>query len=159
VQARYVHTNLIARDWRRLADFYARVFGCTPVPPERDLSGPEMESATGVAGAHIRGMHLRLPGFAESGPTLEIFEYSPAGPAPERAIHRAGFGYLAFVVDDVRAALREVLAGGGSQAGECVDVSVPGAGIVTFVYVADPEGNFVELQSWTREQQPAPVTG
>ena len=27
------------RDWRRLASFYEAVFGCTPVPPERDYSG------------------------------------------------------------------------------------------------------------------------
>jgi len=30
---KYTHTNLVARDWRRLADFYIKVFGCTPVPP------------------------------------------------------------------------------------------------------------------------------
>src|SRR5678815_5648625 len=29
---RYVHTNLIARDWRALARFYEDVFGCVPVP-------------------------------------------------------------------------------------------------------------------------------
>jgi len=39
VPARYVHTNLIAWDWKRLAAFYQDVFGCVPVPPERDLSG------------------------------------------------------------------------------------------------------------------------
>ena len=30
---RYIHTNIVAKDWRRLADFYIQVFGCTPVPP------------------------------------------------------------------------------------------------------------------------------
>ena len=25
---------------------------------------------------------------------------------------------------------------------------VPGVGMLTFVYVADPEGNIVELQAW-----------
>jgi predicted enzyme related to lactoylglutathione lyase len=30
---RYVHTNLIARDWRALAKFYTGVFGCEFVPP------------------------------------------------------------------------------------------------------------------------------
>jgi predicted enzyme related to lactoylglutathione lyase len=30
--ARYVHTNLIARDWRALAGFYQRVFGCSFCP-------------------------------------------------------------------------------------------------------------------------------
>ena len=38
--ARYVHTNLIARDWRRLAAFYESVLGCVPVHPERE---PGME--------------------------------------------------------------------------------------------------------------------
>jgi len=28
---RYVHTNVVARDWRKLAGFYTRVFGCKPV--------------------------------------------------------------------------------------------------------------------------------
>lgn len=76
INAKYVHTNLIARDWRNLADFYIHVLGCLPVPPERDLSGPVMEAGTGVKGAHLRGMHLRLPGHDAGGPTLEIFTYN-----------------------------------------------------------------------------------
>lgn len=63
MQARFAHINLIARDWQRLARFYEEVFGCVLVPPERDFSGLWLESATGVPGAHIRGAHLRLPGF------------------------------------------------------------------------------------------------
>ena len=39
MSAKYVHTNLIAHDWRKLADFYLSVFGCAPVPPERDYLG------------------------------------------------------------------------------------------------------------------------
>jgi len=31
--ARYVHTNLVARDWRKLAAFYQDLFGCAPLPP------------------------------------------------------------------------------------------------------------------------------
>ena len=68
LQAKYVHTNLIARDWHALADFYQRVFGCIPVPPERDLSGPNIEAGTGLPSAHLRGMHLRLPGYGDSRP-------------------------------------------------------------------------------------------
>jgi hypothetical protein len=73
LQAKYVHTNLIAADWRALADFYQRVFGCTPVPPERDLKGAALEAGTGIPGATIRGMHLRLPGYGDNGPTVEFF--------------------------------------------------------------------------------------
>jgi predicted enzyme related to lactoylglutathione lyase len=54
---RFGHTNLIARDWRRLADFHISVFGCTSVPPERDLRADWLDRATGIAGAHITGIH------------------------------------------------------------------------------------------------------
>lgn len=43
IDARYVHTNLIADDWRTLSDFYRQLFGCVPVPPERDFQGEEIE--------------------------------------------------------------------------------------------------------------------
>jgi len=151
IAARYVHTNLIARDWRALAAFYREVFGCVPVPPERDLGGPWLERATTVAGARLRGAHLRLPGHGERGPTLEIFQYDPPGPEAEPAIHRPGFGHIAFEVPDVAAAREAVLRAGGKDFGQVVSLPVPGAGVVTFVYVVDPEGNFIELQSWSRE--------
>jgi predicted enzyme related to lactoylglutathione lyase len=37
--ARYVHTNLVATDWRVLASFYQRVFGCEVVPTREALLG------------------------------------------------------------------------------------------------------------------------
>ena len=58
--AKYVHTNLVAKDWKALANFYERLFGCSPMPPERDLSGGKLEAGTGLPGAHLRGVHLRL---------------------------------------------------------------------------------------------------
>ena len=65
---RYAHTNLIANDWRALADFYVEVFGCVPVSSERDHSGPHFERLTGMPGGRVRGRHLRLPGHGERGP-------------------------------------------------------------------------------------------
>ena len=44
----------------------------------RDLSGEWLDRATGLKNAHIKGIHLRLPGYGEGGPTLEIFQYDPA---------------------------------------------------------------------------------
>ncbi len=149
MNARYVHTNLVARDWKRLARFYHEVFGCQPVPPERDLSGAWLDDATGVPGVRIRGIHLRLPGYGEQGPTLEIFEYQPGVEQPVSAPNRPGFGHVAFAVDKVGAARDAVVAAGGGTVGELVTVPVPGAGSVTFVYATDPEGNIVELQSWS----------
>ena len=148
--ARFVHTNIVAQDWRRLADFYERVFGCTPAPPERHLSGQWLKDATGVSRAEIQGVHLRLPGYGEPGPTLEIFQYNEQQEPLETAVNRPGFGHIAFAVDDVQVARDAVVAAGGGVVGEVVSVDVPGAGTVTFVYATDPEGNVVELQHWSR---------
>ena len=70
--ATYGHTNLIARDWESLAAFYQQVFGCIPVPPQRDLAGDALEHGTGVPGARLKGVHLRLPGFGDAGPEQRL---------------------------------------------------------------------------------------
>ncbi len=148
IKAKYVHTNLVARDWRKLAEFYVRVFGCKPVPPERKISGRWLDDATGVADAEIKGVHLRLPGFGDEGPTLEVFQYANAAPGQQTAANRPGFGHIAFAVDDVQAARDAVLATGGRDVGKIVTTEIPEAGKITFVYLADPEGNIIELQKW-----------
>jgi len=56
--------------------------------------------------------------------------------------------HLAFRVEDVAEAVECVLEGGGSRLGELVRRDVPGAGVLTFAYVRDPEGNILELQRW-----------
>jgi catechol 2,3-dioxygenase-like lactoylglutathione lyase family enzyme len=145
---RYAHTNLIARDWRRLAAFYEEVFECTPVPPERRQSGEWLERGTGVAGARLEGVHLRLPGYGEGAPTLEIYSYSEPADRPPPVANRLGFGHIAFEVEDVGATLDRVSEHGGSAVGEVVTAEVSGRGHITFVYVADPEGNLIELQRW-----------
>jgi len=148
MKARYTHTNLVARDWRRLAAFYQDVFGCEPVPPGRDLSGSWLDRGTGIPGVRVRGVHLRLPGHGDSGPTLEIFTYEPALDGPTPAPNRAGLGHIAFEVDDVSAACDALLEAGGRLLGEVVTHEVPGRGTLSFVYGADPEGNIIELQRW-----------
>ncbi len=148
VRARYVHTNIVAQDWRKLADFYEKVFGCRPVPPERHLTQPWVEQASGVPGAEIHGVHLRLPGHGDQGPTLEIFQYNTLADGPAPAINRPGLAHLAFAVENVPAALEAVLRSGGTQLGDLVYVDVEGVGRLVFVYAADPEGNLLELQKW-----------
>lgn len=147
--ARYVHTNLVARDWRALVDFYTRLFGCELVPPLRDDSGPLLEAGTGVPGAKMAGAHLRLPGHGERGPTLEIYAYTPHVEGGRAAANRLGYGHVAFEVGSVEEARREVLANGGRPVGEVVTLERPGGMRVTWCYVTDPEGNIVELQSWS----------
>ena len=151
MKARYVHTNLIAKDWRALAGFYIRVFGCVLVPPERDYRNAALDRLTGIANAHQFGAHLRLPGYENlgvEGPTLEIFGFDEVLSANTKAIHREGFGHIAFAVDDVQRAREELLAHGGHAIGEVVTMTNAAGARVTVCYATDPEGNAIELQKW-----------
>ena len=150
--ARFGHTNVIARDWRRLASFYETVFDCIPVPPERDYSGELAERGTGVPDAAFRGVHLRLPGHGPDGPTLEIYTYATnLDPAATPAANRVGWGHIAFMVDDVAAARTAVLEAGGRPlpGADVVTTRTADGRRVTWCYLADPEGNLIELQSWS----------
>jgi predicted enzyme related to lactoylglutathione lyase len=149
MKAKYKHTNIVAVDWRKLAGFYQRVFGCEPVPPERAAGGEWVECCTGVPGAEVHGIHLRLPGCGDDGPTLEIFQYNKAEQRLATAINRPGLAHLAFEVDDVEAARDEVIKAGGKCVGELVTVEIRDAGTITLIYMTDPEGNIIELQKWT----------
>lgn len=148
MKAKYKHTNIIARDWRLLTRFYQDVFGCIPVPPERDLSGEWLDRGTGVKDARFAGAHLRLPGHGDNGPTLEIYQYSHNEPRSSTAANREGIMHLAFEVDDVERVLDEVLKNGGGKVGDIASSEVEGVGLLTFVYCADPEENIIELQAW-----------
>lgn len=145
---RFAHVNLVALDWRRLVEFYVMIFDCQPVPPERHMTGAWLERGTGVPGARIDGVHLRLPGFgAADGPTLEIFSYQPVGERlPGIAANRPGFGHVAFLVEDIAATRDRIVAAGGGSVGEIITRAIPGVGIRSFCYVTDPEGNIIELQ-------------
>lgn len=147
--ARFGHVNVTSSDWRRLAAFYGDLFGCELVPPERDYRGSDLEGATRVAGAHLTGAHLRLPGHGDTGPTIEIYEYDTVEPPREPRVDRAGWGHIAFQVPDVPAALDAVVEAGGSRFGEVVTLTTSTGARVTWCYAADPDGNLLELQAWS----------
>jgi predicted enzyme related to lactoylglutathione lyase len=90
---------------------------------------------------------LRLPGYGENGPTLEIYQYDGMVEKPAPAANRLGLGHLAFLVDDVKQKLRQVLEAGGKVLGEVSEHEVEGVGYLSFVYACDPEGNILELQN------------
>lgn len=150
---RYVHTNIVAKDAKRLIAFYKTALRCKNIDETRDLRGEWLDRLTGLREAHITGEHLLLPGYAEDHPTLEIFSYDvPEGAiAPE--INRPGIAHIAFEVDDVEATLAEIVRAGGSSVGELVAAAYPNGKEAVFVYARDPEGNILELQSW-RQMEP-----
>lgn len=148
ITAKYVHTNLTARDWRGLVRFYCEVFGCTPKLPECDLSGDWLDQLTSLQSARLRGLHLAFPGYNAGGPTLEIFTYDSMLDGLKPQVNQPGFGHIAFQVENVKAALDEVLRAGGGQVGAITATAVPGVGSLEVVYARDPEGNIIELQKW-----------
>lgn len=145
---KYAHTNIITDDWQRLAEFYITVFDCKPLYPERDLEGEWLDRATAIKGSHLKGIHLRLPGYEDALPTLEIFQYDKNEMGLQILPNRKGYGHIAFKVDDVPNVLARVLQHGGSRIGELVETEVPEVGTLTFVYAKDIDGNIVELQHW-----------
>jgi predicted enzyme related to lactoylglutathione lyase len=99
--------------------------------------------------AHVRGVHLRLPGHGEEGPTLEIFNYDVLEPRCAGAVNRPGFGHIAFSVDDVKTARDAVVRAGGRTVGKIATLRTSTGAKVTWCYMTDPEGNIVELNSWS----------
>jgi predicted enzyme related to lactoylglutathione lyase len=147
---KFVHTNIIAKSWEKLAQFYIDVFECEPVYPERDMEGEWIDRITGIKNVHVEGIHLRLPGY-DNGPTLEIFEYKQNDSIRDKPrINRYGFAHIAFHVDDVDRVLGKLLAHGGSKYGQFVEKEMPDVGILSVVYAQDPEGNIVEIQNWKK---------
>ncbi|VAX38357.1 hypothetical protein MNBD_PLANCTO02-1695 [hydrothermal vent metagenome] len=145
---RYAHTNLVARNWEAMRDFYVDLFDCEPVGSVRDRAGTVVEQLTGIEGIAVVGQHLRLPGYEEGGPTLEIFQFTPTDEIPLPVLNNPGFTHLAFEVPDVEEKRQQILLRGGDDVGERVTLDIEGAGKLTLMYVTDPEGNIIELQHW-----------
>ena len=147
---KYAHTNLIAINWKKLVAFYENVFDCIPIQPDRNLSGEWLDEATAIKNAQITGIHLRLPGFSDNGPTLEIFEYNEMPEKPVIKTNTPGFSHIAFAVDNVCDIANKVIENGGSIVGALTEKHIANVGDLIFQYVADPEGNIVEIQSWNK---------
>jgi predicted enzyme related to lactoylglutathione lyase len=145
---KYVHTNIVAKNWRKLADFYINVFDCKIVPPIRQYKGKDLDSAVNIKGVSLNGVHLKLPGYNKTGPTLEIFSYSPSLKNQNRKVNTPGITHLAFEVIDVNKAYKKVIENGGKKVGEIITLKRSDGKKVIWCYVKDPEGNMIELQKW-----------
>ena len=145
---RYAHTNIVARNWKTLSQFYIDVFGCKIKPPERDLSGDWLDRATGLDNASLKGVHLILPGHGDNGPTLEIFSYEEMRESDLLGANSTGFTHIAFEVQDVYECMNRAMEKGAQKLGKITQKEVPNIGLLQFVYFRDPEGNIVEIQSW-----------
>jgi len=147
---RFAHTNIVAKNWKLLSDFYSNVFGCKVKPPVRKLSGSWLDQGTGLQNTVIEGVHLLLPGYGGSGPTLEIFSYKNMNDSRPIMANHVGLTHIAFEVRDVDQTLADALENGGQLLGKVTEKTIDGVGNLKFVYFRDPEGNIVEIQSWKK---------
>jgi len=147
---RFAHTNIAARDWKRLSDFYIKVFNCKEKLPERNLSGDWLDQATGLTNARLAGIHLLLPGHGASGPTLEIFTYEETHESESVMANCIGYTHIAFEVEDVEITLKHALNNGAKVLGKVTEKIIENVGALKFVYFRDPEGNIIEIQSWDK---------
>ncbi|MFY1713450.1 VOC family protein [Tritonibacter mobilis] len=141
---RLSHISLTARDAAVLGEFYAEVFGYRERRPAKRLSGASVSRGNGLKDADIYSIWLALPD--DSGPFLEILEYTQTLNRGRPEVNAPGFGHLAFVVNDLNRVLRDVLRCGGAMQGEVTNFGSAEAPVL-IVYVRDPEGNLLELES------------
>ena len=92
MKARYGHTNLVARDWRRLAGFYSDLFGCEPCAAGARLPRPDRRGGVRRPGVgHGGAFTSALPGHGEQGPTSRSTPTTAReAPSPQLPIGRVG---------------------------------------------------------------------
>ena len=59
------------------------------------MSGAWLDELTSLRDAHLTGVHLRLPGYGDDGPTLEIFSYDQLIESELPEANRCGLGQVA----------------------------------------------------------------
>jgi len=152
MKIRLAHVSITAGNLKTLAAFYENALGFVPARAEKSFSGEWLAKGTGVPGAAIRRVHLRFPGDTDEPPMLEIVEYENSldSPPPSPA-NRKGLRHIAFETESVKELQTRydlVLEHGGGGLGGITEKEIEGLGVVTFVYMTDPEGNIVELVNW-----------
>ena len=125
------HVGLSVRDLDAASEFYTRAFGFAP----------QLEFE--LAPHPIRGLMMRH----ESGMRLELFEHQasvpgPPGLTPIEAHATQGYSHFALSAPDIGAVFADALAAGATAVIEPRPSPEPG---VRFAFLADPEGNLVEL--------------
>ena len=124
------HAGLSVGDLAAARDFYERAFGF------------ELEFAFDLPGG-IRGAMLRL----ESGGRLELFEHPEPDAgltpgSPLEALATRGYGHFALSAPDIDVLFERAWRAGAAEKVSPRPSPEPG---VRFAFLADPEGNLVEL--------------
>jgi lactoylglutathione lyase len=130
--AMFDHVGISVADLGASADWYCRALGL------------EKEFEFGLPHLALRGVML----LSRTGYRVELLERAgsaPAGPAPDgpdEAALRRGYGHMCLDIPDVDAAHAALMAAGAADRMPPRPSPEPG---VRMAFVADPEGNLIEL--------------
>ena len=131
MRTRLDHIGLSVADLDAAKEFYSQAFGFSA------------EFAFELAPHPIRGLMMRH----ESGTRLELFErdgsaHGIQAATPVDALATRGYGHFALAAPDIDAVFAGALEAGARAVVEPSPSPEPG---VRFAFLADPEGNLVEL--------------
>ena len=136
------HTSFTVSNLERSLEFYVGLLGCQ-VLWQREITDQYFRDIVGMPDAVVKAAHLAIPGTTHN---LELFEYVvPRGTTADVRNNNPGSSHLAFYVDDLPAAYRELQAQGVRfrSAPIMIDKGVNTGGYS--VYMLDPDGITVEL--------------
>jgi len=146
------HVGLSVQDLERSVRFYCTVLDCI-VRERAVITGPEVQSLTGVSGAVIHTADLTLP----DGGMLELLQY--VGPACATLVQRrceAGHTHIAFTVEDVDATRERALSAGALDCSRPVTLNEPGSSWdrARVCYALDPDGRTIEFVERSAPDEP-----
>ena len=145
---KFCHVCIACKDWKKISEFYQKVFDCVPLDPPRHMEGEwagHLIAAPELKDAVIEGEHLMVPGYDNNvSLTLEILTYKPAGKNVEFNCYDTGFVHICFevpTIEEKNAAVEKLLANGGSMVSTFEDWRKE-----RVAYCRDPEGNIAEIR-------------
>ena len=137
------HVAVRVADLERSVAFYEEALGGRQRTRPFTLTGAFPERIYGGGpGCTVRVCHVAFATGA-----LELFEFSPARPAPVAPQADAAIMHAAFQVDSVHQSAAAVVRAGGAVVGEVVDW-----GGKPFAYCTDPDGTVLELAEVSCEE-------
>jgi catechol 2,3-dioxygenase-like lactoylglutathione lyase family enzyme len=135
------HVSVTTGDIARSLAFYRDLLDL-PVRSVGELSGPEVERITGVAGARLLSADLDLG----RGQVLELLEYVGAAEGEALDVQRPGAGHIGLTVDDVDALHNKLVDAGWAVKSDPVELTEPGDWFgARCMTVLDPDGVAVEM--------------
>jgi len=157
------HIGLTVPDLEAATRFFASAFGAIVLYDALPQStpgrgGPELEARLGVPAGTVQ-VAIRLLGLAD-GPSIELFEYRSPVQAVPATPSDYGWQHVAFYVDDIEGAARDVVAAGGITLGQPRPLPHLEAGPANrFLYCRTPWGSTLELISYPDPQPYEQHTG